>query len=98
MPRTSHPTTPPRASPSRRIFCPVRKTNRNHGVRATRKASEPEAVQILRCRPLAPVAIRDEAILHKCGDKMLPHVDGAQSDHVEWIQLRGGQSIDAAVV
>jgi hypothetical protein len=72
--------------------------NRNHGVRATRKASELEAVQIFRGRSLARVAIRVKTILHKCRDKMLSHVHGAELDYLEWIQFRGGQPLDAAMV
>ena len=85
-------------NPFHRTLSPPSTINRNHGVRATRKASEPEAVQIFRCRPLARVAIRVEAILHKCRDKMLSHVDGPELDYVEWLQFRGGQSVDAVMV
>ena len=81
-----------------RIFSFPPTTNRNHGVRATRKASELEAVQIFRRRSLARVAIRVKAILHKCRDKMLSHVDGAELDYIDWIQFRGGQFVDAAMV
>ena len=93
----THIDTPPRKSlPSNPPFPPT--INRNYGVRTTRKASELEAVQIFRRRSLARVAIRVKAILHECRDKMLSHVHGAEFDYLEWIQFRGGQSVDAAMV
>jgi hypothetical protein len=96
--RGNSPSTTPSPESFHRIPSSPSTINRNHGVRATRKASKPEAVQIFRCRPLARVAIRVEAILHKCRDKMLSHVDGAELDYVEWIRFRGGQPVDVAMV
>jgi hypothetical protein len=81
-----------------RIFSFPPTTNRDHGVRATRKASELEAVQIFRRRSLARVAIRVKAILHKRRDKMLSHVHGAELNYIDWIQFCGGQFVDAAMV
>lgn len=92
---TAHSSTPPTNSSlahirtsSPLLLEPIR--NRNDGVRAPRKASQPQELQILRRRPLSPIALRAEALLHAFRDKMLPHVHGAEPDHLDGVQFRGG--------
>lgn len=73
-------------------------SKRQDGLRASGKAATPQAVQIQRCRPQSPLALRAETVLHKCRYQILPHVDGSESHHIDWVLFRYYQCVDAVVV
>jgi hypothetical protein len=75
-----------------------RRNRRKHGLRAPGETSTSQRVQICWCRPLSSVTIRPEAVLHQLCDQMLSHVDGAQLDHLDRLQLRRYQYLDTVVV
>lgn len=92
-------TTPPISSQQPPLLCSSKtKHHRKDGVRPSRQASKSEAIQILRRRPLAALALRPQALLHPLCHKMLPHVDGPEPDHPDRLQLRHHKRADAAVV